>query len=86
VQCRIPKEFELLAVTAEKRPVKFTRAGDLIKLDPIVKLPGRSQSDFEVLLRARSAARTRLRFEIVADELDQALGRDEAILIFQDQP
>jgi len=86
VQCRIPKEFELLAVTAEKRPVKFTRAGDLIKLDPIVKLPGRSQSDFEVLLRARSAARTRLQFEIVADELDQALGRDEAILIFQDQP
>jgi len=86
VQCRIPNEFELLGVTAEKRPVKFTRVGDLIKLDPIAKLPGRSQSDFEVLLRARAAARTHLRFEIVADELDQALGRDEAILIFQDQP
>ncbi|MEO1998706.1 MAG: hypothetical protein ABGZ17_25965 [Planctomycetaceae bacterium] len=86
VRFRIPTEFELLEVTADKRPVKFSRDGDLIKLEPIGKLPGHSQSDFEVLLRARAAARTRLRFEIVANELSQALGRDEAILIFQDQP
>ena len=85
VRFRLPTEFELLEVTAEKRPVKFTRVGDLIKLAPIAQLPGHSQSDFEVLLRARAAARTRLRFEIIADELSQALGRDEAILIFQDQ-
>lgn len=81
IRFTIPPEMQLVSV---RGPAKYTQVGQQILFAPLPAIDGATQAAFDVVLKARQAAETRLQVQIEADQMKRPLGREEAILILND--
>lgn len=78
----LPEELELVSVNA---PVRYKQSEQTVEFAPLSAIPGQSQENFEIVLKARKPGDVRVGVEIRADQMQKPLSRQEAILILGDE-
>ncbi len=83
VKLQIPEELEFVSA---KGPVDFKRDGGTLTFNPVESLQGRTELEFDLVLKSVKAGDARLRLEIASEQTTKPLTREEGIRVLAVRP
>ena len=83
VKLQIPQELEFVSA---KGPVDFKHEGGTLTFNPVESLQGRTELEFDLVLKSVKAGDARLRLEIASEQTTKPLTREEGIRILANRP
>ena len=83
VKLEIPEELEFVSA---KGPVDFKHEAGTLTFNPVESLQGRTELEFDLVLKSVKAGDARLRLEIASEQTTKPLTREEGIRILANRP